>query len=147
MKLACTGGHTIGTTSCGLFRNRLFNFNTTTGADPTIDPSFVATLRALCPEGGDASRRVELDAGSGGKFDTSFFANLRSGRGILQSDQALWADATTRTYVERLLGGVGRGRQRLNFNAEFAKSMVKMGNIGLKTGTQGEIRRVCTAVN
>ena len=143
----CTGGHTIGTTSCALFRNRLFNFNTTTGADPAIDPSFVATLRALCPQGGDGSRRVDLDTGSGGRFDTSFFANLRSGRGILESDQKLWTDPSTRAFVERLLGGAGRGRQSLNFNVEFGKSMVKMGNTGIKTGTEGEIRRVCTAVN
>ena len=129
-----------------MFSNRLFNFNTTTGADPAIDPSFVATLRTLCPQGGDRTRRVELDTGSGGTFDTSFFANLRSGRGILASDQALWTDNSTRPIVQRLLGSAGAG-QRLNFNAEFAKSMVKMGNIGLKTGTQGEIRRVCTAVN
>ncbi|KAJ7946705.1 Peroxidase [Quillaja saponaria] len=38
------GGHTIGTTSCQLFSNRLFNFTTTgNGADPSIDPGICSS--------------------------------------------------------------------------------------------------------
>jgi len=70
---------------------------------------------------------------------------LRSGQGILESDQKLWTDATTRTFVQRFLGV--RGLAGLTFGAEFGRSMVKMSNIGVKTGTNGEIRRVCSAIN
>ncbi|TKY71450.1 Cationic peroxidase 2 [Spatholobus suberectus] len=35
----------------------------------------------------------------------------------------------------------------LTFNVEFGKSMVKMSNIELKTGTAGEIRKICSAIN
>ncbi|KAB5520075.1 hypothetical protein DKX38_024394 [Salix brachista] len=80
-----------------------------------------------------------VDTGSQNRFDSSFFANLRSGRGILESDQKLWTDATTRTFVQRLAG--------LTFGPQFGRSMVKMSNIGVKTGTNGEIRRVCSAIN
>ncbi|KAI4296344.1 hypothetical protein L6164_036310 [Bauhinia variegata] len=139
------GGHTIGTTSCGLISSRIYNFNGTASADPSIDPSFLPTLRSLCPQNGDGSKRVALDNGSQTKFDTSFFANLRSGRGILQSDQALWADASTKTIVQRFLGV--RGLLGLVFNAEFGKSMVKMSNIGVKTGADSEIRKKCSAFN
>ncbi|KAI4296340.1 hypothetical protein L6164_036306 [Bauhinia variegata] len=45
-----------------------------------------------------------LDNGSQNKFDASFFANLRSERGVLQSDQVLWNDASTKTIVQRFLG-------------------------------------------
>ena len=147
MNLNTAGGHTIGTTACGLFSYRLYNFSsaTATGADPTINPAFVPTVRALCPQGGDGARRVDLDTGSAGTFDTSYFANLRSGRGILESDQKLWTDPSTQGLVQRLL--IGRGPRGLNFNFEFGKSMVKMGNIGVKTGTVGEIRKLCTAIN
>ncbi|KAK9134316.1 hypothetical protein Syun_013646 [Stephania yunnanensis] len=142
------GGHTIGTASCQFFINRLYNFSTTTatGADPTIDPAFLPQLRALCPQNGDGSRRVALDTGSQNTFDDSYFKNLKNGRGILESDQKLWTDPATRTIAQRYTGTI-RGLFGLRFGVEFARSMVKMSNIGVKTGSQGEIRRVCTAVN
>ena len=140
------GGHTIGTTACQFFRYRLYNFTTTgNGADPSIDAAFVSQLQALCPQNGDGSRRIGLDTGSANRFDNSFFANLRNGRGILESDQRLWTDASTRTLVQRFLGI--RGLLGLTFNIEFGRSMVKMSNIEVKTGTVGEIRKVCSKVN
>lgn len=142
-----TGAHTIGTAACQFFSYRLYNFSTASanGADPTIDSSFVSQLQALCPQNGDGTKRIDLDTGSSARFDTAFFANVRSGRGILESDQKLWTDPSTRTFVQRFLGG--KAPQSLNFNVEFAKAMVKMSNIGVKTGTQGEIRKVCAAIN
>ncbi|RVW24239.1 Peroxidase N1 [Vitis vinifera] len=141
------GGHTIGTSACQAFRYRLYNFSTTTanGADPTMDATFVTQLQALCPADGDASRRIALDTGSSDTFDASFFTNLKNGRGVLESDQKLWTDASTKTLVQRFLGV--RGLRGLNFNVEFGRSMVKMSNIGVKTGTEGEIRKLCSANN
>ncbi|WCJ41384.1 Peroxidase superfamily protein [Euphorbia peplus] len=134
------GGHTIGTTSCQLFSYRLYN-TTTSVSDPTIDRTFLPQLQSLCPRNGDGSKRVALDIGSENKFDSSFFNNLKNGRGILESDQKLWTDASTRPFVQQFSGARG------NFNSEFAKSMVKMSNIGVMTGTQGEIRKVCSVIN
>ncbi|XP_034701338.1 peroxidase N1-like [Vitis riparia] len=141
------GGHTIGTSACQAFRYRLYNFSTTTanGADPTMDATFVTQLQALCPADGDVSRRIALDTGSSDTFDASFFTNLKNGRGVLESDQKLWTDASTKTLVQRFLGV--RGLRGLNFNVEFGRSMVKMSNIGVKTGTEGEIRKLCSANN
>ncbi|KAB2628422.1 peroxidase N1-like [Pyrus ussuriensis x Pyrus communis] len=128
------------------FRYRLYNFTTTgNGADETINPLFLAQLRSICPENGDTARRVDLDTGSASRFDATFFTNLKNGRGILESDQKLWTDATTKSFVQRFLGV--RGLQALNFNVEFGKSMVKMSNIGVKSAANGEIRRICSAVN
>lgn len=143
--VALVGAHTIGTASCFTFSHRLYNFNSSTGADPAIDAAFLPQLRALCPQNGDGSRRVGMDTGSVNRFDNSFFANLRSGRGILESDQNLWNDPSTQKLVQRFLGL--RGLIGLTFNVEFGKSMVKMGNIGVKTGTNGEIRKVCSSFN
>ncbi|KAA3482557.1 peroxidase 43-like [Gossypium australe] len=140
------GGHTIGTTACQFFRYRLYNFTTTgNGADPSITAAFVSQLQALCPQNGDGSRRIGLDTGSVNRFDNSFFANLRDGKGILESDQRLWTDASTKTFVQRFLGI--RGLLGLTFNIEFGRSMVKMSNIEVKAGTVGEIRKVCSKVN
>ncbi|KAK8529745.1 hypothetical protein V6N13_102648 [Hibiscus sabdariffa] len=144
--VALVGGHTIGTSACQFFSYRLYNF-TNGGPDPTINPAFFPQLQALCPQNGDGSRRIDLDTGSGNRFDVSFFANLRNGGGILESDQKLWTDASTRGFVQRFLGERLRGMRPLNFNVEFARSMVKMSNIGVKTDTNGEIRRICSAIN
>ncbi|KAD6795414.1 hypothetical protein E3N88_06310 [Mikania micrantha] len=139
------GGHTIGTAACAVFSYRLYNFNNTNRPDPDINPSFLPQLQALCPSGGDGSTQVALDTGSDNRFDNSFYSNLRDGRGVLESDAKLWSDPTTRPIVQRFLGI--SGLLGLTFNVEFGRSMVKMGNIELKTGSQGEIRRVCSAIN
>lgn len=140
------GGHTIGTSACQFFRYRLYNFTTIgNGADPTINPSFVPQLRALCPQDGDAAKRVDLDTGSATRFDSTFFTNLRNGRGILESDQKLWTDASTKSIVQSFLGV--RGLRPMNFNVEFGRSMVKMSTIGVKSADKGEIRRICSAIN
>nr|AAV74521.1 Udp1 peroxidase [Urtica dioica]AAV74522.1 Udp1 peroxidase [Urtica dioica] len=142
------GSHTLGTTSCALFRFRLYNFTNATesGADPSIDPKFLPTLRKLCPDGGNGSVRVHLDNRSGEKFDTTFYKNLKRGRGVLQSDQVLWTDLRTQPFVRRLLDS--EAYDALNFKVEFGKAMVKMSLIGVKTNPkESEIRKVCTAVN
>ncbi|CAN8251694.1 unnamed protein product [Cochlearia groenlandica] len=137
-------GHTIGTVGCGVFRNRFFNYNNTGSPDPTINPSFIPQIQSQCPLNGNASTRVPLDTGSVGQFDTSYFNNLRFGRGVLESDQVLWNHPDTKPIVERFLG---LRFPTYNFGTEFATSMVKMGLIDVKTGSDGEIRRVCSAVN
>ncbi|KAL0559889.1 hypothetical protein IC582_000269 [Cucumis melo] len=142
------GAHTIGTASCRFFSYRLYNFTTVTetGADPTLNPSLVERLREVCPADGDGSSRVELDFDSSENFDLSFYKNLRLGGGILESDQMLWNDASTRPIIQHYLslrGLVGRS----SFKVEFGRSMVKMSNAQVKTGLLGEIRRVCSKVN
>ncbi|KAK6241390.1 hypothetical protein SCA6_006779 [Theobroma cacao] len=115
------------------------------GADPSINPEFVSQLQTLCPPSSDDTGRVALDTDSVDSFDVSFFENLRNGRGILESDQMLWTDASTRSIAQSYLAV--RGLRSLNFNIEFGRSMVKMSNIGVKTGTDGEIRKICSAIN
>ncbi|XP_026379162.1 peroxidase N1-like [Papaver somniferum] len=144
--VSLVGAHTIGTASCFTFRYRLYNFNGTGAADPTINPSFLTALRNLCPDNGDGSIRVAMDTGSETRFDQSYYTNLRNGRGVLESDQKLWNDTTTQTFVRRFSGPF-RGLSGLVFNVEFGRSMVKMSNIQVKTGAQGEIRRICSAIN
>nr|GEV98782.1 peroxidase N1-like [Tanacetum cinerariifolium] len=137
------GGHTIGTAACAVFSYRLYNFNNTNAPDPDINQAFLPQLRALCPNGGNALRRVGLDTGSVNSFGNSFYDNLRNGLGVIESDAKLWSDRRTQRFVQGLSGR----RSGFRFNAQFGRAMVKMGNIEVKTGRQGEIRRVCTATN
>ncbi|XP_051148462.1 peroxidase 25-like [Andrographis paniculata] len=140
------GAHTIGQTDCLFFRYRLYNFTATGNADPSIRQPFLVQLQSTCPKDGPASQRVALDTGSQLKFDAGFFKNVRDGNGILESDQRLWGDESTRRVVNNYAGSI-RGLLGLRFNFEFPKAMVKMSSIEVKTGTQGEIRKTCSKFN
>ncbi|OVA07785.1 Plant peroxidase [Macleaya cordata] len=140
------GAHTIGQTDCLFFRYRLYNFTTTGNADPTINQAFASTLQTLCPSNGDGSKRVALDNGSPADFDVNFFKNVRDGKGVLESDQRLWGDNVTREIV-RKYAGTFSGLLGLRFDREFQKSMIKMSSIGVKTGKEGEIRKICSKFN
>ncbi|KAK8518974.1 hypothetical protein V6N13_017775 [Hibiscus sabdariffa] len=112
--------------------------------DGAVSPtSDVVNLR-FRDSNGDRSRRIGLDTESVNRLDNSFSVNLRDGKGILESDQRLWTDAFTKNFVQRFLGI--RGLLGLTFNIEFGRSMVKMSNIQVKTGTVGEIRKVCSKI-
>ncbi|KAK4391667.1 Peroxidase 25 [Sesamum angolense] len=140
------GAHTIGHTDCLFFRYRLYNFTATGNADPSINQAFLSQLQSLCPKDRDGSKRVDLDKDSPLKFDVSFFKNVRDGNGILESDQRLWGDASTRRIVDKYAGNV-RGLLGFRFDFEFRKAMIKMSSIEVKTGTQGEIRKICSKFN
>lgn len=143
---SCAGAHTIGQTDCRFFSYRLYNFTTTGNADPTISPAFLAQLQALCPKNGDGLRKVDLDKDSPAKFDVSYFKNVRDGNGVLESDQRLWEDSDTRRVVQNY-GGNFRGLLGLRFDYEFPKAMVKLSSVEVKTGSDGEIRKVCSRFN
>lgn len=141
-----TGAHTIGRTDCQLFSYRLENFTSTGNPDPTINPSFLTELRSQCPLDGDPFRGVAMDKDSGLKFDNSFFKNIMNGNGVLESDQRLWSHPSTRGIVQNYAGSI-RGLLGLRFGFEFKKAMVKLSSIQVKTGTQGEIRKLCYQFN
>ncbi|KAH9330113.1 hypothetical protein KI387_002221, partial [Taxus chinensis] len=135
------GAHTIGQTDCQFFSYRLYNFTASGDADPTINSASLSDLQSQCPSGGDGSKKVALDKGSQTSFDTSFFKNVRDGNAVLESDQRLWADNSTRPYVSNYATSF------FGFGTDFGKAMVKMGNVGVKTGSAGEIRKICSAFN
>uniref|UniRef100_A0A0E0NFP5 Plant heme peroxidase family profile domain-containing protein n=1 Tax=Oryza rufipogon TaxID=4529 RepID=A0A0E0NFP5_ORYRU len=128
--------HTIGRAQCANFRDRIYN-------DTDIDASFAASLRAGCPQSGDGSGLAPLDESSPDAFDNGYFGGLLSQRGLLHSDQALFAggggstDGLVRSYAS----------SNDQFASDFSTAMVKMGNISPLTGSAGEIRVNCRAVN
>ncbi|CAN4081583.1 unnamed protein product [Withania somnifera] len=140
------GAHTIGQTDCRFFSYRLYNFTRTGNADPTIDQQFLTELQMACPKGGDGLKKVSLDKDSQLKFDVSFFKNVRNGNGILESDQRLLGDPSTKDVVEKYAGTL-RGLLGIRFNYNFQKAMIKMSSIEIKSGTQGEIRKICSKFN
>lgn len=138
------GAHTFGRVQCGVINNRLHNFSGNIGqSDPSIEPEFLATLRRQCPQGGDVTTRVNLDPTSPDSFDNDYFKNLQNNRGVIESDQILFSStgAPTVSLVNRF------AESQSEFFRNFARSMIKMGNVRILTGSEGEIRRDCRRVN
>ncbi|KAG1369980.1 peroxidase 43 [Cocos nucifera] len=141
-----SGAHTIGTTACFFIEQRLYNFSTGGGSDPTINPQFLPELQSQCPNGGNVNARLPLDRGSERIFDHQILSNIRSGFGVIESDAQLYNDASTKVIIDSYLDSIN-SILGSSFESDFVKSIVKMGKIGVLTGTQGEIRRVCSAFN
>nr|DAD20583.1 TPA_asm: hypothetical protein HUJ06_022046 [Nelumbo nucifera] len=137
------GAHTIGIAHCPAFSNRLYNFTGVGDQDPALDSEYAANLKAKkCKTPTNNTTIVEMDPGSFRTFDLSYYKLLLKRRGLFVSDSALTTDSTSRSFINQLLQGTLE-----NFYTEFAKSMEKMGQIDVKTGSSGEIRKHCSVVN
>ncbi|CAI0452224.1 unnamed protein product [Linum tenue] len=144
--VSLSGSHTIGQASCATFSNRLTNFSGTGAPDPTLESSMLSDLQSLCPANVNGNPTTALDRGSTDLFDTHYFQNLVNNKGLLSSDQILFTGSEAATAAARSLVqiySVNPGR----FFFDFANSMVRMGNIGPLTGSNGEIRRNCRVIN
>ncbi|KAG6549268.1 hypothetical protein Mapa_009254 [Marchantia paleacea] len=135
-----SGAHTIGRTTCNGVAPHLYNF---TGVedltDPTLDKTFAKKLKKQCPKG-NRNNTLRLDS-TAGKFDRFYYKNVISNKGIFITDAALITDPVGEQLVASF------SRKKSTFFDEFSAAMVKMGNLELLTGTEGEIRQHCQFVN
>jgi peroxidase len=138
-----SGAHTLGTAHCPSYAGRLYNFSSAYSVDPTLDSEYADRLRTRCKSVDDKATLSEMDPGSYKTFDTSYYRHVAKRRGLFQSDAALLTDATTREYVQR----IATGKFDDVFFKDFGESMIKMGNVGVLTGVEGEIRKKCYIVN
>ncbi|KAF8377115.1 hypothetical protein HHK36_030488 [Tetracentron sinense] len=142
-----SAAHTIGTMACFFMTRRLYNiFPGTGGADPSINPKFLIELKAKCPRNGDVNVRLPMNHGSGEIFDVQILRNIKDGFAVLESDARLYNNKVTKSVIDSYLG-LQSSKSGPFFELDFAKVMVKMGQIGVMTGSLGEIRRVCRALN
>ena len=82
-----------------------------------------------------------MDIRSPTSFDNKYYVDLINRQGLFTSDQDLLRDLRTQPFV-RLFA-----LSQTAFFEQFAYSMVKMGQLSVLTGTQGEIRMNCSATN
>ncbi|KAF3440730.1 hypothetical protein FNV43_RR19016 [Rhamnella rubrinervis] len=140
--VALSGSHTIGNSRCTSFRQRLYNQSGNGQPDVTLHPSYAAQLRSRCPRSGGDQNLFFLDFVSPTKFDSSYFKNLLASKGLLSSDQILvTSSAQSKQLVQQYAENVEL------FFQQFAKSMIKMGNISPLTGSRGDIRKHCRKIN
>lgn len=137
--VALSGAHTIGRAQCKNFRSRLYG-------EDNIDSDYATKLRANCPQTSGDGNLAQLDdtptTMTADNFDNSYFVNLQLKKGLLHSDQVLF-------------NGTGGTNNTVNnfasnppaFSSAFASAMVTMGNLSPLTGSQGQIRRICSKPN
>ncbi|KAJ6741124.1 PEROXIDASE 25-RELATED [Salix purpurea] len=110
--------------------------------DHALDPRIRCSLKKKMQAPETPIRSPRWTRGSFKSFDEDYYTVVAKRRGLFQSDAALLDDAETRDYVK-----LQSRTQGSTFAQDFAESMVKMGNIGVLTGKQGEIRKRCAFVN
>ncbi|CAN1155730.1 Peroxidase 4 [Linum perenne] len=142
--VALSGGHTIGLARCATFRNRIYNETNSIQSNfaSSLQRKLAATLQRTCPPTGGDNNLKPLDQ-TPAWFNTDYYSALIRNRGLLHSDQELFG--TGNSASDRLV--MTYSTNPFKFAADFAASMVKMGNIQVVTGTDGEVRKNCRVIN
>ncbi|XP_055834111.1 peroxidase 12-like [Solanum dulcamara] len=133
--VALSGAHTIGISHCTSFTDRLYP-----NQDSTMDKTFANNLKRSCPTA-DSNNTVNMDIRSPNVFDNKYFVDLMNRQGLFTSDQDLYTDRRTRGIVTSFAVN-----QSL-FYEKFVIGMIKMGQLNVLTGGQGEIRNRCDRRN
>ncbi|KAJ9539693.1 hypothetical protein OSB04_026199 [Centaurea solstitialis] len=137
--VALSGGHTLGFSHCSSFSARLHNFSAEHFSDPSINSEFAINLKKKCPVTNKDHNAGEFLDSTSSTFDNDYYKRIIMGKGVFGSDQALFGDYRTRWIVDSF------AKDEKLFFREFAASMVKLGNVGVKE--DGEIRVKCSIVN
>ncbi|PRQ34725.1 putative peroxidase [Rosa chinensis] len=132
--VALSGSHTMGQARCVLFRDRIYN-------ETDINSALATSLKSNCPSSGSDDNLSPLDVTSPVFFDNAYYKNLVNSKGLLHSDQQLFSGGSTDSQVTTY------STTPLAFFADFANAMVKMGNLNLLTGSNGQIRTNCRKIN
>ncbi|XP_072983046.1 peroxidase P7-like [Typha latifolia] len=132
---ALSGAHTIGQGQCQFFRSRI------NGGDTNINATFAALRRKTCPRTGGDRNLAPLDVQTPVKFDNAYYQNLVGQRGLFHSDQELFNGGSQDSLVKQY------STNGAKFAGDFAKAMIKMGNLSPLTGKFGEVRLNCRKIN
>lgn len=135
----------MGKARCLSFRQRVYDVS----AEEHYDPykrytTFRRILRSICPKSGRDNELAPLDFTTPARFDNHYYTNLLQGNGLLGSDNVLVTEDHEGVIIELVWDYASNQK---HFFEAFANSMVKMGNINVLTGNEGEIRRKCRFVN
>ncbi|ONK64734.1 uncharacterized protein A4U43_C07F29320 [Asparagus officinalis] len=139
--VALSAAHTLGFSHCNRFANRIYNFKPGAPIDPTLNKTYAAQLQSMCPKNVAADIAINMDPFTPRTFDNQYYKNLQMRMGLFTSDQALFEDSRTRPAVNAW------AQSSDTFNKAFIAAMTRLGRVGVKTGSQGNIRRDCAVLN
>ena len=111
--------------------------------DSGLSSGYATLLRALCPSNANASTPTTtvMDLSTPAVLDNNYYKLLPLNLGLHFSDDQLIRNATLAPFASAFAANETLWKEK------FAAAMIKMGNIEVKTGTQGEIRLNCSVVN
>ncbi|CAN6345185.1 unnamed protein product [Urochloa humidicola] len=133
-----SGAHSFGQAHCSVFNGRLYPT-----VDPTMNATFAAALKTVCPppsNGGDPvvnNNRVT----DPNVLSNQYYSNMVTGQVLFVSDQQLMNSTYTATKV------ANNSADAATWMGQFAAALVKMGGIQVLTGTTGQVRKFCNVVN
>ncbi|KAM7279600.1 hypothetical protein ACFE04_006734 [Oxalis oulophora] len=138
------GAHSIGVAHCSFFQDRLSFFQGTNGPDPTMNRTLVSKLNKICGAANNVNPdpTAFLDQGTSFTLDNQFYKQIQSRNGVMQIDQELALDSSTRGIVAGFASN-----QNGFFSQSFANAMVRLSRVEVLVGTAGEIRRNCRVFN
>ncbi|KAG8067081.1 hypothetical protein GUJ93_ZPchr0005g16153 [Zizania palustris] len=139
-----SGAHSIGTSHCSSFTDRLYKYYGTYGTDPSIPAKYAAYLKGKCPPETAAQQdptMVQLDDVTPFRLDNQYYKNVLSGNVAFGSDVAL-LDAPETAALVRLYA-----KDPAVWPGRFAAALVKVSKLDVLTGGEGEIRLNCSRVN
>jgi peroxidase len=139
--MALSGAHTLGFSHCAKFSNRIYNFSKTNTVDPTLNTTYVPDLKAACPKNVASDIAINMDPNTPRTFDNMYYKNLQQRKGLFTSDQTLFEDSRSKATVNAWAANATL------FNQAFVNAMTLLGRIGVKTGSNGNIRHACDAFN
>ncbi|ESQ46723.1 hypothetical protein EUTSA_v10027848mg [Eutrema salsugineum] len=132
-----SGGHTLGFAHCSSFQNRIHNFNLQKQVDPTLNPSFAASLNVICPAHNKVKNAGATMDATTTYFDNVYYKMLMQGQSLFSSDQALLTTPSSKKLVAKYASSMEE------YERAFVKSIIKMSSI---SGNGKEVRHNCRRV-
>lgn len=108
--------------------------------DPTMEKTLANNLKATCPDR-KSPNTTNLDLRTPTVFDNKYYIDLLNHQGVFTSDQDLLSDQRTKGLVNSFAND-----QNLFFN-KFVSAMIKLSQLDVLTGNQGEIGEKCNVIN
>ncbi|CAL0311880.1 unnamed protein product [Lupinus luteus] len=138
------GAHSVGSSHCDMFNERLYDFKGTQKPDPALAAPFVDELRKTCTAPGTPQYRnppVNFDE-TPTVLDNLFYKNLaEKRRSLLMTDDVLLDDPRTAPTVKKMAA------EPELFAKRFPEMMVKLSSLNVLTGNDGEVRIICRSTN
>ncbi|GAA0169331.1 peroxidase [Lithospermum erythrorhizon] len=134
--VAISGSHTFGRSRCFAVKSRLYPT-----VDPTMDPKFAKTVGKTCDSSNSTNNAtVLMDTLTSKIFDNKHYVNIMNHKVLFNTDQDLLNDVRTKYIVTSF------AKNQSLFFEKFVNAIVKMGQMGVLIGNQGEIRSNCSLI-